>query len=236
MNDYNRSINLDNPRLGVWLNGDTAVRSYLNRRANIDDLPISRLYFDITEDGSLDYQCEDSLADYPHLMGPDDVHLLHRPLPQDLPEVNKDILIMMAAYEDNIDRYVRLRRPKFVDHEEGCIIRGIYHHTSFARWWADELDSHPNRYHFDFDLYAAANARFIMVNELSRITKEPTNSHMPYVIWYPLWPEEVTLRELLLRKPGMRQQVAHACIVCNYQGSNHYHFASGPWDHNMGDE
>lgn len=53
--------------------------------------------------------------------------------------VNKDILILMAAYIGNVDRYARLHRPKFIVTELPCIIRGIYHGTIFTKWWLQVL-------------------------------------------------------------------------------------------------
>ncbi|ORY68227.1 uncharacterized protein BCR38DRAFT_334985, partial [Pseudomassariella vexata] len=52
----------------------------------------------------------------------------------------KDILILMAAWEANIDRYYRFRRPTMLPEEVCCVKRGIYYHTTFAKWWCSELD------------------------------------------------------------------------------------------------
>jgi hypothetical protein len=60
--------------------------------------------------------------------------LLSSPLPFDLPAVNKDLLILMAAYYGNIDRYTILCRPEEIHHEIICCVRGIYHNTMFAVW------------------------------------------------------------------------------------------------------
>jgi hypothetical protein len=52
----------------------------------------------------------------------------------------------MAAYGGNIDRYSRLMNPRIMSWTEVlCVIRGIYHHTMFARWWADQLETNPQR-------------------------------------------------------------------------------------------
>lgn len=57
------------------------------------------------------------------------MELLSSPLPVDLPPCDKDLLICMAAYRGDIDRYCRLRRPYFVRGELYYIVRGIckYH-------------------------------------------------------------------------------------------------------------
>ena len=90
---------------------------------------------------------EDRAVAQPELarpLRPHEIKLLHSPLPPDLPTTNKDILILMAAYEGNIDRYVRLRRPFFIRNELNCLVRGIYNSTTFARWWLDALLENPN--------------------------------------------------------------------------------------------
>lgn len=56
--------------------------------------------------------------------------LLCNPLPADLPICDKDVLIVMAAYRGDLDRYCRLRRPYMVTNELEAIIRGICEYTS----------------------------------------------------------------------------------------------------------
>ncbi|CAG8108457.1 unnamed protein product, partial [Penicillium nalgiovense] len=55
--------------------------------------------------------------------------------PTDLLTVDKDILILMAAWSGNIDRYARLHQPTMINGELPCVVRGIYHHPFFAKWW-----------------------------------------------------------------------------------------------------
>ncbi|ODA81830.1 hypothetical protein RJ55_00335 [Drechmeria coniospora] len=64
------------------------------------------------------------------------LELLCNPLPVDLPTCDKDLLIFMAAYRGDLDRYCRLRRPRMVRGELEAIVRGIYHNTQFAKWWS----------------------------------------------------------------------------------------------------
>ena len=139
--------------------------------------------------------------------------LLWNPLPRDLPPGNKDLLIVMAAYYGNVDRYERLRRPMYVSPHwvhEACIVRGIHHNTMFAKWWSlQQTDSK--------EIHRAINARFIMNNDLSRITDDTPDEALPSQIWYPLRAQPATYVEYARRKPRMKPEVARALIVCNYQ-------------------
>jgi hypothetical protein len=136
-------------------------------------------------------------------------HLLYTPLPTDLPTINKDLLILMAAYYGNIERYVRLRRPnKWVGSEMCCAVRGIYHNTMFAKWWSLQPGEVP------FPIQEAIHARFIMNNDLSRIT--PDTKCLPYCIFYPSYPHVATCKELVRRVPSMKPAVARVCILRNY--------------------
>ncbi|KAF0323526.1 hypothetical protein GQ607_009207 [Colletotrichum asianum] len=138
MNDYTRTIDVEAPRAGACLNGDTSVRSSLEKKRPLhhdtdefDFLEDSNHYFDIQEDRHVRPR---------YWRGPEHTvlpskysDLTYRPLRPDLPPVNKDILILMAAWDGNIDRYSRLRRPKTIENEISAVIRGAYHHTPFAR-------------------------------------------------------------------------------------------------------
>lgn len=146
--------------------------------------------------------------------------LLFSPLPADLPTVNKDLLILMAAYYGDIDRYARLRRPMLIKHELGCIVRGILHNTLFAKWWSlQNLNDRPPRQRMDGYtkrlINEAITARFIMNNDLSRVLAKPETA--PECIWYPTLAHSATYRELARRVPSMVKTVAWACIVANYE-------------------
>ncbi|KIH94803.1 hypothetical protein SPBR_09234 [Sporothrix brasiliensis 5110] len=234
MDDYTRSVHLEQPRAGALLNDDTAVRS----RLDSDSIGLAdyrrngrrHVYFDIAEDHGL---AEETRSPHwsPLIADEGTLALLYAPLPPDLQAVNKDMLILMAAAEGNVDRYARLRRPSLVENELFCVVRGIYHSTMFAKWWAMQLDDtrdgarapspvlealQTNNAPF---LREAVNARHIMSNDVSRITAETPSSEIPYVIWHPRLPDWATLRELVRRRPDMRSQAAHACIVADYQGT-----------------
>ena len=150
MNDYNRCVDILNALFAVHgLNADTAVRSCLvqselseeaclgasfHGESHSDGLDSTSDYFDITEDGNIKSYIEgmqDEAQATP--TNAEMTRLFWQPLTFDLPEGNKDLLILMAAYHGNIDRYHRLRRPKMLPAEPNCIIRGIYHNTRSHR-------------------------------------------------------------------------------------------------------
>lgn len=119
-------------------------------------------------------------------------YLLYMLLPTDLPMINKDLLIFMAAYYGNIERYARLRRPNnWVPTEVECVVRGIYHNTIFAKWWSLQ----PRE--LNMDIERAIHAHFIMNNNLSQIT--PDSKFLPYCIWYPSFSHVATCKELVRR-------------------------------------
>ncbi|KAM0420995.1 hypothetical protein ACHAPT_011238 [Fusarium lateritium] len=205
MDDYNRKVHLD-AEPGAFLNGDTCVRSILDRRQPVGE----KLYppcFDIAEDWNLG-------AEGPRLETrpiPDDVvTLLWNPLPLDLPTVDKDLLILMAAYTGNIDRYARLRRPRMIDGEPQCIVCGIYHDTFFAKWCYQQ----PGFDHFHKFVYT----RFIMNDDLTWIDDidgSLSQKDLPYTIWYPKLASPETYVELAQRVPVLRQAASQAMIVAN---------------------
>ncbi|KAK2753486.1 hypothetical protein FQN54_007876 [Arachnomyces sp. PD_36] len=256
MNDYYRRLE-ETPRVGN-LNDDTAVRSSLDIKQKFRP-PISTdryqphtgdgthdtlHYFNITEDYGVDEYNSEKVECDSKILTP----LLYTPLPADLPAVNKDLLILMAAYYGDVDRYARLRRPIEMVSEFQCVIHGIYTNTMFAKWWTTQVpepeieEPPPNEAEDDDDddeeeeeidsdeeepwykcssltssINRAITARFIMVNDLSRITPEIFSLELPYTIWHPLVPLEETLEELVRRKPDMKPQAARACIVGDYQ-------------------
>ncbi|KAL3476668.1 hypothetical protein BJX99DRAFT_258215 [Aspergillus californicus] len=171
-------------------------------------------YLDITEDMNLDSYTSPLSEQYVDDVSP----LLYYPLPVDLPTVNKDILILMAAYYGDIDRYVRLQRPTLIRREADCIIRGIFHNTLFAKWWSLQ-DLSIGRYDpsTSYQIDCAITARFIMSNDLSRILRRPNRK--PDCIWYPVHASSETYRELARRVPSMAATASHACIVAGYSNT-----------------
>ncbi|WYZ43668.1 hypothetical protein EsH8_VII_000104 [Colletotrichum jinshuiense] len=210
LNDYTRSYNLDNPSSPAFINGDTAVRSTLDIRFGLDKYEKwGSHYFNITEDYNIDQKSSKN----PEVqeLDPNHIDLFYTPLFSHLPTINKNPLILMAAYEGNLDRYVRLRRPSMLHDELSAVIRGIYHNTTFAKWWwLQRVTPHA--------IKTAALARFIMVNDLSHIPPpSPSEPEMPALIWWPLIPAPETLKELVYRRPDMKLQVAMACIAGDYR-------------------
>lgn len=149
---------------------------------------------------------------------------MYEPLPLDLPTMNTHLLAKMAAYDGNVDRYARLQSPYGIDAEEFlCILRGVYHHTMFARWWSSRLDSPSvtlrvtgyTQKEARSRLRAAIHARRIMINDVAGFSAATTD--LPTVIWWPTRPSEATLRTLLAVCPRMTLSVAAAAIICDYE-------------------
>lgn len=225
MDDYTRSIDLANPT-PARLNGDTAAYRSLNVKqafAHADEPEVTEeedfyglfgdpgfkeTTFNITEDRSIDEHS--AVSETKTELEYDVTDLLCEPLPRDLPTLNKDLLILMAAYYGNVDRYVRLRRPKMIQNELACCVRGVFHNTMFALWWSRQPGDTilPT-------LRKAINARFIMNNVLSAFPLADRNA-IPYLIWYPTVAHESTYRELAKREPSMKPQIVRACIAADY--------------------
>jgi hypothetical protein len=115
------------------------------------------------------------------------VPLLYNPLPVDLSTVQKDLLIIMAAVQDNIDRYARLRRPFRVETEVPCGCTYLPP-PSHLEWVAQQLD--------------AGDARFNMSNNLERITPDTKGEELPYLIWHPHFAVPCRRRTSSSRKSG----------------------------------
>ncbi|KAF4164345.1 hypothetical protein CNMCM6936_009281 [Aspergillus lentulus] len=244
MNDYTREITLQNPR-PACLNDDTAIVSTLDIKQGIrkprgeeiepiiegatmeesqdaDDMfadeidyliPFSGFeekMFNITEDMNVgEVNSEEPQLNYLP-------ELLSQPLPVDLPQGNKDLLILMAAYYGNIERYARLRRPRMIEGEPGCLVRGIYHNSMFALWCRTQIiPDWPASSHAT----SAIHARMIMNNDLSRIInldkRQPYKeflAHMPYLIWFPNPANHNTYKTLASTVTEMRPSVLHAAV------------------------
>ncbi|SPJ75662.1 uncharacterized protein FTOL_05393 [Fusarium torulosum] len=225
MNDCKRSIELMDFECPAYLNGDTEVRWRLAARQGIKRGWIPDLLPCIEEDKHLGLQDQD--VDERHsILTEDELKLLYSPLPQDLPTVKKTLLMQMAAHDGNIERYARLANSAktLTELDQDCIVRGILHHTMFARWWADQIknntiyaESAPQMWEFQ----RAILARRIMLNDLSLFESKdgwPSGMRKPYVIWWPLKPQEEYLRLLAENVPEMKTQIVAAAIACDYVG------------------
>ncbi|KAF6797627.1 hypothetical protein CSOJ01_12872 [Colletotrichum sojae] len=212
LNDYLRTADLKNPEAGVHLNGDTAVRSTLSGVVKSEHDAHYEHYFDIQENGRVGEPGDPSVH---QTLEDEHVSLFYSPLPRDLPTTNKDVLIIMAAWGGNFERYARLRRPRRIANEISAVIRGMHHHPPFARWVEAHLEDLFNYQEWKV-LRQAFYARCIMSNDLSRI-HDVQGEYLPLVFWWPHRPAEDTLRELAWRRSDLMDHVAVACVVANYQ-------------------
>ncbi|KAI0538567.1 hypothetical protein GGR58DRAFT_292531 [Xylaria digitata] len=230
MDDFTLRIETDNPRFPAFLNGDTEVRWRLEPRCFAPRRTPYRQIPCIEEDlHANDEQVYSSRANH---LNEDEARLLYEPLPQDLPTVRKTLLIRMAAFEGNIDRYSRLSVPvQQMDKKELlCVIRGIYHHTMYARWWANEITHNTpraqaaansdNNYipHLN-QIKMAISARRIMMNDPREFYDAgwPSDAPQPYFIWWPLRPDGMMLTMLAEKVPSMKEQAAIAAIFWDYE-------------------
>ncbi|KAK8132192.1 hypothetical protein PG999_000365 [Apiospora kogelbergensis] len=240
MDDRYRSIELEKPHCPAFLNGDTEVRWYVESRVQTPD----DFYFGLLQSIEEDSKINDSEFRHPELdrsLHPEEVRLLYEPLPLDLPTMKKTLLIEMAAYDGNVDRYTRLRRPldRMGYIELLSVIRGIYHHTMFARWWGDQImhntpraqttneriradPDRPGWTYLDW-IKQSIMARRIMVNAFDDHDIEEIESRgwpdvpVPYFIWWPHRPRESMLSLLSECGGGMLDIAATAAIMCDYK-------------------
>lgn len=227
MNDYTRTVDIANPRV-AFLNGDTAVYSSLGGgREHVDPKEISYFYrnledrhytsnyFNITEDWGIDDHDDHEAPDAPESYFP----LLIGPLPIDLPPVNKDKLIAIAAYFGDIDRYARLHRPQMVRGEFFCIIRGIYHNSFWAKWWNTQITEDANTRFCEVErkqIQRATNARRTMSDDVTWVTADTPEDLLPMNIWFPGRACAETYERLARIRPGMLPLCLQACIVADY--------------------
>lgn len=239
-NDYNRTFDFSKPRV-AQINGDTAVYSSLAARQAhkkpcspymIGSNFISAVkshdtshYFNITEDWGIDdHDCD---APPP----PEDYFpLLYEPLPVDLPPVDKNKLILVAAYMGDIDRYVRLRRPQMIvgrmrfaeykiEDEFRCVIRGIYHNVFWAKWWSSQISETPRNEDIPGSrlIRRAINARRIMSDDITWVTDSTPDDLLPINIWWPAVASPEVYERLAHKRPDMLGRCLRACIVADYQ-------------------
>lgn len=111
----------------------------------------------------------------------------------------------------DIERYSRLRRPKFVTKEPQGVVRGIYHNTLFALWWSrqdlSKMLPDPIR------IRQAVMARMIMNKFVPPSVSQTPHRDLPYLIWYPSIAVESTYRELYHIQPAMAPQILRSCLA-----------------------
>ncbi|KAK8061573.1 hypothetical protein PG994_007939 [Apiospora phragmitis] len=236
MDDRERSIELDKPHCPAFLNGDTQVRWYVESRVQT---PEDLIGLNTIEEDS---RINDSEFRHPELnrsLHQEEVRLLYEPLPLDLPTMKKSWLIEMAAHDGNVDRYARLSHPLvpmgYV--ELLSAIRGIYHHTMFARWWADQImrntpraqttdkripEGHKWTY-LDW-IKQVIMARRVMVNafedkEIEEIEARGWPEGVPCLdfLWWPHRPHEAILSLLADNDEDMQETAAIAAVMCDYK-------------------
>ncbi|CAG7937258.1 unnamed protein product [Penicillium salamii] len=230
MDDFTRTVNRECPRAPAFLNGNMKFRRALCQRVlppkNLSDTTADDI--DIEEDGFIGLKENINKTDCDTKFGPADSEYLWMSLPLDLPSIDKRLPTQLSAWEGNVDRYTRLMHPRRLrtETEYSCILRGIYHHTSFARWWAYQLETNSERIILPGKLLSEGNececreirtaitARKIMNNDISGLDDD--SDCLPWLIWWPVRPNENTLRELASKCPSMRHQIAIAAILCDY--------------------
>lgn len=224
LNDYKRTVELDMPLPGACLNADTAIFTTLKRRWkptiwDEDSYPQGKC-FNITEDGGVGEKDQSSGVSL--TLTENEAGLLDSPLPFDLPTMRKNLLILVAAYDGNLDRYARLRRPgSAIFGELCCVLAGVEKSTALANW----LDRNPDIVEVlqtqqvlgpPGPLKRAIHARRVMNNDVRYIRDAdppiPENE-LPYHIWKPTMPSDWTLETLAEAIPAMRPQCARACIA-----------------------
>ena len=223
MDDYTRKI-CNSPRAGAQLNADTAViASMKSAKKHSAYFPAHWKPFNISEDWGI---AENSVSPTPAVLGSAEMEIIDGPLPHDLPTMNKHLLILMAAYMGNVDRYARLRRPRPIKVELHCLLRGIYHSTFMATWLArnDSIVRAVGRHPNDIKgLRRAIHARRVMNNDIAHVTARNEagqwtvpDDELPYWIWYPTMPQRNVMPRLAQLRPTMAAACLRACIAGNY--------------------
>jgi hypothetical protein len=227
MDDCLLSIDMNTPRSPAFLNGDTEVRWRLDTRVAFAPVLANQRPC-IEEDMHIHNEAQPDTSLHCQ-MSDEEVKLLYEPLPLDLPTMKKTLLTEMAAFDGNIDRYARLATPArtITKTELVCIVRGVYHHTMFARWWAKQIaDGTPrvkalqdSGFSYLYRIRMAISARRIMLNDPQEfsICGWSAGAPQPFMIWWPLRPDHDMLRLLADKVPSMKKQVAVAAIYCDYQ-------------------
>lgn len=224
MDDYTRKI-IASPSSGAQLNADTAVvASMKSTKKHAVEFATHWRPFNICEDWGI---AEDTVSPEPPALGREELELIDGPLTPDLPTMNKQLLILMAAYMGNVDRYARLRRPSPIQAELMCLLRGIYHSTFMATWLArnDGVVRAVGRHTAGIKaLRRAIHARRVMNNDIAHVTARDEagqwvvpDDELPHWIWYPTMPDRNVLPRLAQLRPAMAAVCSRACIAGNYR-------------------
>lgn len=96
------------------------------------------------------------------------------------------------------------------------MIRGIYHDTLFAKWWAVQGDAaHERLAGKGNNLREHIHARFVMNNDLSWLSDATPDRELPCCIWFPNTANITTYKELVRRRPSMKMACVKRCMVSN---------------------
>ncbi|KAG7411308.1 hypothetical protein LZL87_007130 [Fusarium oxysporum] len=222
MDDCKRTIELMDYECPAYLNGNTEVRWRLTARQGITRWSNDDLLPCIEEDMHLSLE-DQELGERHGTLTDEEAKLLYSPLPRDLPTVKKTLLTQMAAHDGNIERYAQLANSgrTLTQLDQDCVIRGVLHHTMYARWWADQVKNdtiHARSAPYVWDIQRAIMARRIMLNDASAFEDGwPPGVPMPYIIWWPLQPQSDMLSLLAMKVSEMKRQCAAAAIACDYK-------------------
>ncbi|QGI84466.1 hypothetical protein CEK26_011183 [Fusarium fujikuroi] len=215
MDDCKRTIKLMDYECPAYLNGNTELDEALHAGSTTTSFHASKRTHLGLEDQQVDER-HGKLTD-------DEAKLLYSPLPGDLPTVKKTLLTQMAAHDGNIERYAQLANSgrTLTQLDQDCVIRGVLHHTMYARWWADQIKNdtiYARSSPYVWDIQRAIMARRIMLNDASAFEDGwPPGVPMPYIIWWPLQPQSDMLSLLAMKVPEMKRQCAAAAIICDYE-------------------
>ncbi|KAJ6179111.1 hypothetical protein N7519_009572 [Penicillium mononematosum] len=91
-----------------------------------------------------------------------------------------------------------------------CVVRGIYHHPFFAKWWLGKKASSKW-------IRQAIYARLLLNNDLSWLNDSMPDTDLPVLVWFPKTATKHTYAELARLQPSMTPQMARACIIADYQ-------------------
>ncbi|KAK3500466.1 uncharacterized protein B0T23DRAFT_372221 [Neurospora hispaniola] len=213
MDDYALKIRTEDPRPGAFLMGNTCTRqtlvNYPTPAGNLfNPHTIPAPIFDITEDRNLSLD-KKVLRPSQIPVSEETLRLLYAPLPLDLPShaasiADKNLLILMAAWSSNIERYSRLRRPGvIIPGELQCIVRGIYHSVFFAKWWASPEQLEVQK-QLGINLLPFIHARFVMHNDLSWLKEDTPEEDMPTIMWVPDHADQSTYLAMARMRPTER--------------------------------
>ncbi|KAF5538942.1 hypothetical protein FNAPI_10969 [Fusarium napiforme] len=115
-----------------------------------------------------------------------------------------ELMDYMAAHDGNIERYAQLANSgrTLTQLGQDCVIRGILHHTMYARWWADQIKN---------DTIYARSSPYVW--DIQRAHVESCSTTLPHLKKAGRKESRCPTSSV----PEMKRQCAAAAIVCDYQ-------------------